>query len=234
MSGLTGYGIGGFGGFGGGPTGGVFVPVAAAVGITPGCCWDACRGGGRKLVLRGGRGGTAGVTPGMIDGEGGGGAIADLGPEPALVRFTNGLELLGGELDGRGAVSGSEPSSLERVDPLKVGFALFGAEVARLAKGLFEWKLGVEGGSLAAAEEMEETETRSVWVVLGVAGAERLGGIGGGGERLCGSCAENKRYETMAAVIRKDGSHVRCAELKGRGGTGGDLRGEFCATEMKG
>jgi len=112
------------------------------------------------------------------------GTTAGLVLEPPFARFMNGFELVG-DVDTRGVVSGFEPSSLERVDPLMVGFALFGAELARLAKGLFEWKPGVGGGSLAA----EETETRSVWTVFGVVGAERFGGSGGGGERR--SCAEN-------------------------------------------
>jgi hypothetical protein len=168
MSGLTGNGIGGLGGLGGGPL--VFVLV---VGVAP-ACWDACRGGGRRLDLRGGSGGT-GVGPGRWDGEGTGAGTADLVPEPAFARFMNGFELVG-EVDTRAVVSGFEPSSLERVDPLMVGLALFGAEVARLAKGLFEWKPGVGGGSLMA----EETETRSfgqssVWSVRIVSGVVEAG-----------------------------------------------------------
>ena len=175
MSGLTGNGMGGLGGLGGGPLG--FVPV---VEVAP-ACWDACRGGGRRLALRGGSGGT-GVGPDR-DGEGTGAGTVDLVPEPPFARFMNGFELVG-EVDTRAVISGFEPSSLERVDPLIVGLTLFGAEVARLAKGLFEWKPGVGGGSLIA----EETETRSVWTVFGVVGADRFGGSGGGGERR--SCAK--------------------------------------------
>lgn len=172
MSGLTGNGIGGLGGLGGGPPG--FVLVA---GVAP-ACWDACRGGGRRLALRGGSGGT-GVGP-VVDrgGEETGAGTAGLVPGPPFARFTNGFELVG-EVDARAVMSGFEPSSLERVDPLMVGLALFGAELPRLAKGFFEWKPGVGGGSLVA----EETETRSVWAVFGVVGADRFGGSGGGGER---------------------------------------------------
>lgn len=141
------------------------------------------------LDLRGGRGGT-GVDPAMDgDGEGIGAGMAGFVLEMLFVRFMNGFGFLVGELDARVVVSGIEPSSLERVDPLRVGLALFGAEVARLAKGLFEWKPGVDGGSLAADET--ETEMRSVWIVFGVFGADRFGGSGGGGERRRVSCAEN-------------------------------------------
>ena len=186
MSGLTGNGMGGLGGLGGGPTVLVFV-----VGIAP-ACWDACRGGGRILDLRGGKGGT-GVGPAMIkEGEGAGTGMAGFVLEMLFVRFMNGFGLLVGELDARAVVSGIEPSSLERVDPLRVDLALFGAEVARLAKGLFEWNPGVGGGSLVADEA--ETEMRSVWTVLGVFGAEgadRFGGSGGGGDRRRVSYAKN-------------------------------------------
>ena len=180
--------MGGLGGLGGGPTVLVFV-----VGIAP-ACWDACRGGGRILDLRGGRGGT-GVGPAMIEeGEGTGTGMAGFALEMLFVRFMNGFGLLVGDVDARAVVSGIEPSSLERVDPLRVGLALFGAEVARLAKGLFEWNPGVDGGSLEA-----ETEIRSVWTVLGVFGAEgadRFGGSGGGGDRRRTSCAE-KSHEKV-------------------------------------
>jgi len=148
MSGLTGNGIGGLGGLGGRP------PLFGLVAGAAPACWDACRGGGRRLALRGGRGGTG--VDAAVDTDGGAGT-AGLIPEPAFGRFTNGFEL-GGDVDVRTIVSGFEPSSLERVDPLRVGLALFGAEFARLANGLFEWKPGVEGGSLVA----EETEMRSV------------------------------------------------------------------------
>ena len=140
------------------------------------------------LDLRGGRGGT-GVDPAIDrDGEGPGVGMAGFVLETLCVRFMNGFGLLVGELDARAVVSGIEPSSLERVEPLRVGLALFGAEVGRLAKGLFEWKAGVDqGGSLAA----DETEKRSVWTVLGVVGADRFFGSGGGGERRRVSCAGN-------------------------------------------
>jgi len=145
------------------------------------------------LNLRGGRGGT-GVDPATDrDGEG---TSTGFVLEMLFVRFMNGFGLLVGELDARAVVSGIEPSSLERVDPLRVGLALFGAEVARLAKGLFEWKPGVEGGSLAA----DETEMRSVWTDLGVVGADRFGGSGGGGERRRVSCAENHMKKKVIAI----------------------------------
>jgi len=184
--------MGGLGGLGGEPTGFVF-----GVGIAP-ACWDTCRGGGRMLDLRGGRGGT-GVDPAIDrDGEGIGTGMAGFVLEMLFARFMNGFGLLVGELDARVVVSGIEPSSLEKVDPLRVGLALFGAEVARLAKGLFEWKAGVEGGSLAA----DETEMRSVWTVLGVVGADRFGGSGGGGERRRVSCAGNRIKKTRKVITK--------------------------------
>jgi hypothetical protein len=140
------------------------------------------------LDLRGGRGGT-GVDPWIDrDGEGTDAGMVGFVLELLFARFMNGFGLLVGELEARAVVSGIDPSSLERVNPLRVGLALFGAEVARLAKGLFEWKPGVGGGSLAA----DETEMRSVWTVLGVVGADRFGGSGGGGERRRVSCAGNR------------------------------------------
>jgi hypothetical protein len=95
-----------------------------------------------------------------VDGDGGGtgAGTAGLVPELLFVRLMNGFELFAGELDARDILSGIDPSSLDRVDPLKFGLALFGVGVVRLAKGLFEWKPGMEGGSLVA----EETEIRSV------------------------------------------------------------------------
>jgi hypothetical protein len=148
------------------------------------------------LDLRGGKGGT-GVNP-ALDGEGEGtsAGVANFGLETLFVRLMNGFGLLVGELDTRVVVSGIEPSSLERVDPFRVGLALFGAEVARLAKGLFEWKPGVGGGSLAA----DETEMRSAWTVLGVVGADRFGGSGGGGDRRRISCARNHSKKKVKAI----------------------------------
>ncbi len=188
--------MGGLGGLGGGPT--VFVFV---IGIAP-ACWDACRGGGRILDLRGGRGGT-GVDPAMIrGGEEAGTGMAGFILEMLFVRFMNGFGFVVGELDARAVVSGIEPSSLERVDPLRVGLALFGAEVARLAKGLFEWNPGVGGGSLLADETETETEMRSVWTDLGVFGADRFGGSGGGGERRRVSCAENHMKKKVKVITK--------------------------------
>ena len=157
------------------------------------------------LDFRGGRGGT-GVDPAMDrDGEGTGTGMAGFVLEMLFVRFMNGFGFLVGEVDARVVVSGIEPSSLERVDPLRVGLALLGAEVARLAKGLFELKPGVDGGSLVA----DETETRSVWIVLGVFGADRFGGSGGGGERRRVSCAENpKSHEQKSKLLRTSMTYV--------------------------
>src|SRR5258706_15349507 len=116
MSGLTGNGMGGLGGLGGART--VFVFV---IGIAP-ACWDACRGGGRILDLRGGRGGT-GVDPAMIrGGEEAGTGMAGFFLGRFFLWFFNGFWVVFWGIGTRDVGYRVGPFSLERVGPFRGWF----------------------------------------------------------------------------------------------------------------